>query len=161
MVGQLKLNALSAWLYTTSSWEESTIVTSSAAATMYDGRVLQIHFLFHVRCSCHQCFHPSLVRRPERCIPGPQTLPVEQLIGNYHTRKLAGCPRKRPRPPSSSIPTDHFPTHCTKSWCVYCKDFRPPSWRKQSVWACTACDGHPTLSLTGTNDSEDCYRLRP
>ena len=84
---------------------------------------------------------------------------AEQLIGNYHTRKRAGRPRKRPRPPSSSIPTDHFPTHSEKNRCVYCRDFRSPSRRKQSVWVCTACDGHPTLCLTGTNNSEDCYRV--
>ena len=38
---------------------------------------------------------------------------AEQLIGTYMSRKRAGRPRKRSHPPSSSIPTEYFPTHST------------------------------------------------
>ena len=86
---------------------------------------------------------------------------AEQLIGTYMSRKRAGRPRKRPRPPSSSnsIPTEHFPTHSTKRRCVYCRDIRSQPRRKESVWMCTACEGEPTLCMTGTNDNNDCFRL--
>ena len=85
---------------------------------------------------------------------------AEQLIGTYMSRKRAGRPRKRPRPPSSSsIPTEHFPTHSTKRRCVYCRDIRSQPRRKESVWVCMACEGEPTLCMTGTNDENDCFRL--
>ena len=86
---------------------------------------------------------------------------AEQLIGTYMSRKRAGRPRKRLCPPSSSssIPTEHFPTHSAKHRCVYCRDIRSQPRRKESVWVCTTCEGEPTLCMTGTNDENDCFRL--
>ena len=74
---------------------------------------------------------------------------AEQLIGTYMSRKRAGRPRKRPHPPSSSssIPTEHFPTHSTNRRCVYCRDIRSQLRRKESVWMCTACKGEPTTIM--------------
>ena len=34
-----------------------------------------------------------------------------------------------------------------------------PSSAENTVWFCSACDGHPPLCLTGKGDSTDCYRL--
>ena len=85
---------------------------------------------------------------------------AEQLIGSYMSRKRVGRPRKRPSQPSNDISTDHFPTHSAKkSRCVYCRDVRSQSRRKESVWMCATCDGQPTLCLTGKNDGSDCFRL--
>ena len=84
---------------------------------------------------------------------------AEQLIGDYMSRKRAGRPRKHPHPSSTTTQTDHFPTYSKKSRCVYCRDIRPMSRRKESVWKCTACEGQPTLCLTGKNDGSDCFRL--
>ena len=85
---------------------------------------------------------------------------AEQLIGLYMSSKRAGRPRKRPcqSSSSSSIPTEHFPTHSTKRRCVYCRDIRSQPCRKESVWVCTACEGEPTLCMTGTNDENDCFQ---
>ena len=78
---------------------------------------------------------------------------AEQLIGDYMSRKKPGRPRKRPRP------TPHLPTHSKSRRCVYCRDMRSPACRKESVWVCTACEGHPQLCLTGREDGSDCFRL--
>ena len=79
---------------------------------------------------------------------------AEQLIGNYCSRKTAGRPRKRPSPPISTTQT-----HSKSTRCVYCRDHRTPPQRKESVWICTACKGHPSLCLTGRQDGSDCFRL--
>ena len=84
---------------------------------------------------------------------------AEQLIGNYCSRKRAGRPRKRPSPPHAPISTTHLPTHSKSTRCVYCRDHRTPPRRKESVWICTACEGHPSLYLTGRQDGSDCFRL--
>ena len=78
---------------------------------------------------------------------------AEQLIGDCMSRKSLGRPRKRPRP------TPHLPTHSKSRRCVYCRDKRSPPRRKESVWVCTACEGHPQLCLTGRDDGSDCFRL--
>lgn len=70
-----------------------------------------------------------------------------------HESKKPGRPRKHPRP------TPHLLSHSKSRRCVYCRDFRSPSWRKESVWVCTACEGHPQLCLTGRDDGSDCFRL--
>ncbi|MCG8622585.1 MAG: hypothetical protein MJE68_11395, partial [Proteobacteria bacterium] len=78
---------------------------------------------------------------------------VKQLIGDYMSRKRPGRPRKRSRP----IP--HLPFHSKSRRCVYCKYYFPSPRRKESVWICTACEGHPQLCLTSRNDGSDCFRL--
>ena len=76
---------------------------------------------------------------------------AEQLIGSYMSRKRAGRPRKRTRPPSSSssIPTEHFPTHSTKRRCVYCRDIRSQPRRKDSVWVCGVVGGCDYCLISG------------
>ena len=78
---------------------------------------------------------------------------AKQLIGDYMSRKRPGRPRKRSRP------TPHLPSHSKSRRCVYCRDVRSPPRRKESVWICTACEGHPQLCLTGRDDGSDCFRL--
>ena len=86
---------------------------------------------------------------------------AEKLIGQYKTRKRAGRPRKRscPPPTSSSTCTTHLPSHSFSKRCVYCCQIRSPPRRKESVWICKGCDGHPALCLTGRDDGSDCFRL--
>ena len=85
---------------------------------------------------------------------------AEQLIGSYKSRKRAGRPRKRPHPSNTSttVPT-HLPSHSSSKRCVYCRQYRTPPRRKETVWICNACDGHPSLCLTGLDDGSDCFRL--
>ena len=85
---------------------------------------------------------------------------AEQLIGDYCSRKRAGRPRKRPCPPNNT-PTSitHLPSHSKSTRCVYCRDVRSPPRRKESVWVCTVCEGHPSFCLTGKEDGSDCFRL--
>ena len=73
---------------------------------------------------------------------------AEQLIGSYSSRKRVGRLKKRSCPP----PSTGIPTYTKKRRCVYCRDVRSQSRRKESVWACTACDGQPNLCLTGKED---------
>ena len=85
---------------------------------------------------------------------------AEQLIGNYKSRKRPGRPRKRPHPTNTCTTTlTHLPTHSSSKRCVYCQTKRTPPRRKETVWICNACDGHPSLCLTGRGDSSDCFRL--
>ena len=82
---------------------------------------------------------------------------AEQLIGTYMSRKRAGRPRKRPCPPPTSTSTSHLPSHSKSKRCTYCRDVR--SRRKETVWFCKDCEGHPSLCLTGREDGSDCFRL--
>ena len=84
---------------------------------------------------------------------------AEQLIGDYKSRKRAGRPRKRPHPSNTCTATPiHLPSH-GPSKRVYCKQNRAPPRRKETVWFCNACDGHPSLCLTRRDDGSDCFRL--
>ena len=76
---------------------------------------------------------------------------VEELIGSYMSRKRAG----RPRPPIYKYKYI-TPSH-SKSKRAYCWDVR--SQRKETVWFCKDCEGHPSLCLTGREDDSDCFRL--
>ena len=85
---------------------------------------------------------------------------AEQLIGTYKSRKRPGRPRKRPHPTNTCTTTlTHLPSHSSSKRCVYCQKKRTPSRRKETVWVCNACDGHPSLCLTGQEDGSDCFRL--
>ena len=85
---------------------------------------------------------------------------AEQLIGTYKSRKRPGRPRKRPHPTNTCTTTlTHLPSHSSSKRCVYCQKKRTPSRRKETVWVCNACDGHPSLCLTGRDDGSDCFRL--
>ena len=85
---------------------------------------------------------------------------AEQLIGDYCSRKRTGRPRKRSCPPNNT-PTSitHLPSHSKSTRCVYCRDVRSPPRRKESVWVCTVCEGHPSLCLTRKEDGSECFRL--
>ena len=82
------------------------------------------------------------------------------LIGSYNSRQ-------RPVPRRSSVlqqPTPapvpfHSPHHHQRQRCVYCQYYRSPTCRRESVWQCLACEGAPTLCLTGRDDGTDCWVL--
>ncbi len=103
---------------------------------------------------------------------------AEQLIGNYHSRKRVGRPglaRNLPHPPpplpspddngppapqrSCTSTSLHLPSHREKKRCVYCRDYRTPSRRRETVWYCKDCESRPALCLTGQEDGSDCFRL--
>ena len=85
---------------------------------------------------------------------------AEQLIGNYNSRKRAGRPRKCPHPSNTATtPQMHLPSHTSSKRCVYCNKRRQPPRRKETVWYCAACDGHPSLCRTGRDNGSDCFRL--
>ena len=100
----------------------------------------------------------------------------EQLIGDYNSRKRLGRPRSSvlvphpppplPQPDSGGPPPTqsprsylHLPTHTQSRQCVYCWRYREKKRRRESVWCCQECPGHPTLCLTGNNDGSDCFRI--
>ena len=137
----------------------------------------QLRGSYHIRWKCKKHYkyvftflldvsiiNAMILRSYDVCPPMDQKhfwlMLAEQLVGTYVSRKHAGRPRKRPPlPPSSSIPTEHFPTHSIKRRCVYCRDVRSQPRRKESVWMCQGCEGQPTLCMTGKNDENDCFRL--
>ena len=137
----------------------------------------QLRGSYHIRWKCRKNYkyvftflldvsiiNAMILRSYDVCPPMDQKhfrlMLAEQLVGTYVSRKRAGRPRKRPPlPPSSSIPTEHFPTHSIKRRCVYCRDVRSQPRRKESVWMCQGCEGQPTLCMTGKNDENDCFRL--
>ena len=101
---------------------------------------------------------------------------ASQLIDNYCSRKRAGRPKRStttPHPPpplpspdsggppstQSLRPNLHLPSHTRSKRCVYCREYRTPRRRKESVWYCEDCPGQPTLCLTGKHDGSDCYRI--
>ena len=110
-------------------------------------------FLFDVAITNAFILHSFDVSTSEMDHKSFRLILAQKLIGDYLTRKRPGRPRKRPRP------TPHLPSHSKSRRCVYCRDVRSPPQRKESVWTCTACDGHPQLCLTGREDGSDCFRL--
>ena len=85
---------------------------------------------------------------------------AEQLIWTYKSQKRPGRPRKRHHPTNTCTTTlTYLPTHSSSKRYVYCQMKRTPPRRKETVWICSVCDGHPSLCLTGQGDSSDCFRL--
>ena len=103
---------------------------------------------------------------------------AEQLIGRYCSRKRAGRPALtrsvvHPPPPLPTPEDDgpsasqrrctshslHLPSHQGKRRCIYCRDYRTCSRRRETVWYCRDCEGTPALCLTGKEDGSDCFRL--
>ena len=87
---------------------------------------------------------------------------AEEMIGEYQGRLRLGRPRLSapPQRPAVSQMPSHFPQKSThKRRCAFCSGWRNPPCRRESRWYCGDCDGQPPLCLTGTADSEDCWRL--
>ena len=68
----------------------------------------------------------------------------------------AGRPRKCPSPqmPLSVQHTDALRVHAVSTAEVFALLHD-----EESVWICTACEGHPFLRLTEKQDRSDCFRL--
>ena len=87
---------------------------------------------------------------------------AEALIGDYYGRQRIGRPRTSSASCTQPIAQQlsHFPLKSgLKKRCVYCYYSRNPPCRKESRWYCGDCEGSPTLCLTGTADTSDCWRL--
>lgn len=83
-----------------------------------------------------------------------------QLIDNYNSRKRRGRPRSNVPSPDPQRPClEHFPSRSRSRRCVYCHRHRTPPRRRESIWTCTACEGHPSLCLTGLDDGSNCFKL--
>ena len=82
------------------------------------------------------------------------------LIGSYNSRQrpLRRLSSVQQHPTPAPAPF-HSPHHHPRQRCVYCRDYRNPSCRRESVWQCLACEGAPTLCLTGREDGTDCWAL--
>ena len=85
---------------------------------------------------------------------------AKQLIDGYNTRKQPGRPRSSILPQRPHLNPKHFPSHNSlRKKCVYCKQYRYPPKRTDTIWFCEDCPGTPALCLTGTNDGSNCYKL--
>ena len=84
---------------------------------------------------------------------------AKSLVGDYNSRqrgRRSGTTTvKRP----AAICDLHTPHHHSRRRCDYCRDYRNPSRRRESVWQCLRCEGAPTLCLTGQDDGSDCWSL--
>ena len=65
----------------------------------------------------------------------------------------------RVRQPTSAPTPFHSPHHHARQRCTYCRYYRDPPCRRESVWQCVLCEGSPTLCLTGKDDGSDCWAL--
>ena len=100
-------------------------------------------FLVPVWCLHHKRVHPLLFCTDNTSSPPPLPQPN------------SGGP-----PPTQSLHSYlHLPTHTQSQQCVYCWRYHEKKHRRESVWCCIECPGHPTLCLTGKNDGSDCFRI--
>ena len=85
---------------------------------------------------------------------------AKSLIGDYNSRQRGrhsiGAPVERP---IVSPESHHTPHHHPRRRCDYCREYRNPPCRRESVWQCLLCEGRPTLCLTGRLDGSDCWSL--
>ena len=85
---------------------------------------------------------------------------AENLIGSYNSRQRA---RRHShihvRQPTSAPTPFHSPHHHARQRCTYCRYYRDPPCRRESMWQCVLCEGSPTLCLTGKDDGSDCWAL--
>ena len=117
-------------------------------------RKLQVHFLFlDVAITNSYILRSYYVTTAAMDHKSFRMMLAKQFIGDYMNRKRPGRPRKRSRP------TPHLPSHSKSKRCVYCWNVHFAPRRKESVWICTACEGHPQLCLTGWDDRSDYFRL--
>ena len=85
----------------------------------------------------------------------------QALIGTYNSRKRARrCSNSIAVTRPTAIPDGfHAPRHHPRQRCYYCREYRNPPCRRESVWQCLQCEGYPTLCLTGREDGSDCWSL--
>ena len=112
--------------------------------------------------------HFSPVITSERSLKAFHLTLAEQLIGSYCSCKRSGCPSimrsaSHPPPPLPSPEADsppasqrhctstrmHLPCHQAKKRCLYCREYRTVSRRRETVWYCGECEDRPALCLTG------------
>ena len=83
---------------------------------------------------------------------------AQSLIGSYNSRQRPGRRSTVAIVQPISAPTSlHSPHHHARQRCVYCRYYRSPPCRRESVWQCLACEGGPTLCLTGRDHGTDCW----
>jgi len=128
--------------------------------------------------NAHIISHFSPVITSERSLKAFRLTLAEQLIGSYCSRKRSGRPSimrnaSHPPPPLPSPEADgppasqrhctstrmHLPCHQAKKRCIYCKEYRTVSRRRETVWYCGECEGRPALCLTGRGDGSNCFEL--
>ena len=85
---------------------------------------------------------------------------AKALVGNYNScqkgrRSIPVSAAVRP----SNLPDLHRPSYHPRKRCKYCRGYRTPPRRRESVWQCMVCKGEPTLCLTGKDDGSDCWYL--
>ena len=70
---------------------------------------------------------------------------AKALVGDYNSRqrgRRSGTPAvTRPQ----AVPHFHTPHHHPRRRCEYCRAYRHPPCRRESVWQCLQCEGGPTL----------------
>ena len=86
---------------------------------------------------------------------------AKSLIGNYNSRqRRRRCHSHHTLTRPVSVPHNfHSPHHHSRRRCDYCREYRHPPRRRESVWQCLRCEGTPTLCLTGRDDGSDCWSL--
>lgn len=85
---------------------------------------------------------------------------AKALVGDYNSRQRARrCSNSTPCRPRRVPDGFHSPRHHQRRRCDYCRGYRNPPRRRESVWQCLECDGGPTLCLTGKEDGSDCWSL--
>ena len=114
--------------------------------------------------------HFSPVNTSERSLKAFRLKLADQLIGSYCSRQRSGRPslaksnpNPPPPPPASQRQYDstimHLPSHQGRKRCIYCREYRTVSRRRETVWYCQECEGRPALCLTGRGDGSDCFRV--
>ena len=84
---------------------------------------------------------------------------AKALVGDYNSRQ-----RRRHNTAAAitrpvAVPHFHSPRHHPRRRCDYCRSYRNPPCRRESVWQCPQCEGSPTLCLTGRGDGSDCWSI--
>ena len=150
------------YCYTMSTWVALTRETSSEDTTKSASNVLKTKYVFWFVFDV-SVMSSFILTKFNVTAGTPMTLKqfrvklAEQLIGNYCSRKRAGQPRKRPSSPTAPISSTH--PHTLRVHAVSTAEMFVLLHVEETVWACTACEGHPLLCLTGKQDGSDCFRL--
>ena len=85
---------------------------------------------------------------------------AKALIGDYNSRQRGRRNTTAAVTRPLVVPDGfHTPRHHPRRRCAYCRTYRNPPCRRESVWQCIQCEGAPTLCLTGREDGSDCWSL--